>query len=343
MTTSSLTRRRFTAGLAGTALLTALTACGGSGDDTADGASDQGGAGGWTYTDGRGVTLELDAMPTRIAAFADYALVLLSYGITPVAVFGRTDVASDPRFAEHDLSDVAIVGNAYGEIDLEALATAAPELIITGIYPTDREGTLDTEGVLYAFADLEQQGQIEKIAPVAAVVVGGAGLEVIEALVELSEAVGADPAAIASAKTDFETARDALTAASEARPEIELTRLYADASGIYLVKTADEPVTQMYAEFGVRLTTLVTDGDFYWDIYSWENAADMMTGDVLLLSDEGFQQADMEAQPTFADDPALVAGQVVVWPNGVMSYAYQAAQMTALAETITTAQDVVPG
>nr|BFF16398.1 hypothetical protein GCM10025699_77010 [Microbacterium flavescens] len=72
-------------------------------------------------------------------------------------------------------------------------------------------------------------------------------------------------------------------------------------------------------------TDLNPDGYYYWDIYSWENAADMMTGDVLLVNNEGFQQADLEAQPTFASHPALAAGQVHEWTGAALDYASQAA------------------
>jgi len=307
----------------------ALAGCSSSGGSE----SDAGSTGEWSYTDDAGVTVTLDSQPERIASFTDYALGLLSYDIEPVALFGRFDVASDERFEEYDIEGTAVVGNSYGEIDLEALAEAAPELIVTGIYPTDREGTLDASSPYYGFADLEQQAQLEKIAPVVAIKVGGAGSDVIASVNRLAEALGASEETIAEAKTEYDAAAAELTAAAE-ETGLEVTQMYADADGIYLVKPADEPETQLYGELGVDFTDLNPDGDYYWDIYSWENAAQMMTGDVLLVNVEGLQQADLEAQPTFAEHPALVAGQVHSWNGAALDYRSQAAHMTELAQIL---------
>ena len=56
-----------------------------------------------------------------------------------------------------------------------------------------------------------------------------------------------------------------------------------------------------------------------------------MTGDVLLVNVEGFQQSDLEAQATFASHPALVAGQIHSWNTAALDYTSQAKQMETLA------------
>jgi iron complex transport system substrate-binding protein len=312
-------------------VLAALAGCSSSSSDpaTSDSSSDAA----WSFTDDAGKTVTLDHTPERVASYSDYALGLLSNGIDPVAIFGRFDVDTDTRFDKYDISDTAIVGNSYGEIDLEALAEAAPDIIVTGIYPTDREGTLDLEGPLYGLADVEQQEQLEKIAPVVAIEVGGAGIDVIESSNKLAEALGADPEVIAAGKAKYDTAAANLTAVAE-ETGLEVTQMYADADGVYVVKTADEPETELYASLGVDFTNLNPDGDYYWDIYSWENVSKMMTGDVLLVNVEGFQEDDLLAQPTFAEDPALVAGQVHTWNQAALDYASQAAHMDELAQIL---------
>jgi len=312
-------------------LASTLLLAGCSSSTTTESTGDTTGA--WSYTDDTGKTVTLDAMPERIASYADYAIGLLSTGIEPVAVFGRVDVATDERFADYDLSDTAIVGNSYGEIDLEALAETAPELIVVGIYPTDREGTLDLEGALYSLADVEQQEQLEKIAPIVAIEVGGAGSDVIESMTSLAEALGASEETIAAGKAEYDAAAADLTAAAE-ESGLEVTQMYADADGIYVVKPEDEPETQLYGTLGVDFTDANPDGDYYWDIYSWENAAQMMTGDVLLVNVEGFQEADLLAQPTFATHPAIVAGQMHPWNGAALDYASQAKHMTELAQIL---------
>ena len=285
----------------------------------------------WSYTDDTGTTIDLDRRPERIASFSDYAIGLMSYGLEPVALFGRYDVATDPRLAGQDLSDTAIVGNSYGEIDLEALAESAPDIIVTGIYPTDRDGTLDLEGPYYGVADAEQQAQLEKIAPVVAIEVGGKGMDVIDSVNRLSSALGVDDETIADAKTEFDAAAADLTAAAS-ETDLEVTAMYADADGVYVTKPLDEPETELYRSLGVRYTDLHPDGYYYWDIFSWENASQMMTGDVLLVNNEGFQDADLAKQPTFASHPALVAGQSHDgWSGAALDYRSQAAHMEELA------------
>jgi iron complex transport system substrate-binding protein len=319
--------------------LAALTGCStGSSASSGSDAGSSGGASGaasgeWSYTDDTGKTVTLDHRPEAVASYADYAIGLLSYGIDPVAIFGRVDVATDERFAPYDITGAAVVGNSYGEIDLEALAATAPDLIVTGIYPSDREGTLDLAGPLYGLADAEQQAQLEKIAPVVAITVGGKGLDVINSMNRLAESLGAGADTVAAAKTKYDTAAADLTAAAAENP-IEITQMYADADGLYVTKTADEPETELYASLGVTFTNKNPDGYYYWDIYSWENAAQVMSGDVLLLNVEGLQKDDLLAQPTFASDKALQAGQVHPWNQAALDYASQASHMTELASII---------
>lgn len=327
---------------AGAALIAAsmLALAGCSADDTAGtpAASEQDTT--WTYTDAVGKTVTLDHTPTKIAGFVDQMGSIMSYGIKPVALFGRQDVASDPRLADADLSDVAIVGNVYGEIDLEALAAAQPELIVTAIYPTDREGTFITEGPFYGFADVEQQKQIEKIAPIVTIAVDGNGLDVITEIADLAVSLGADADAVSADKTEFDSAVATLTETAKARPEIEVTSMYAGADGVYITKVADEPMTQMYAEFGVNLTNLNPEGDYYWDIYSWENVGKMFTSDILLPNYEGLQADELAKQPTFAKNPALVAEQVYTWSYPFMDYTNQAESLAQLSDYIKNAKDV---
>ena len=204
---------------------------------------------------------------------------------------------------------MALVG--AGEINLETIAQAQPDLIVTAIYPTDRAGTLDSTQPYYGFKDLEQQEKLAAIAPIVAIKVGGMGIEVIESNTKLALALGAD-----QAKVD------------------------ADADGIYLVKPEDEPETQLHKSLGLKYTDLNPDGDYYWDIYSWENAGKVKSGDVILLSNEGFQQADLLKQATFADDPALVAGQVHERRVTPLGYSSQAKSLDHIAGILSSSKDV---
>ena len=319
--------------------IAALAACGSGAGAPASSAAASPASSSWSYTDDTGATITLDHKPERVAGYADQILSLLSYGVQPVAVFGRVDVKSDPRFAGYDLSQVKIVGNAYGEIDLEALAEAQPDLIVTAVYPSDRKGTIDAKSPFYGLKDLEQQKKVVAIAPVAALKVGGKGLDVIQSNAKLAVALGADQAKVDADKAAFDAAATKLTAAAK-DSGLEVTVMYADADGIYLVKPEDEPQTQLYKSLGVKLTELKPDGPYYWDIYSWENAGKVMSGDIILLSAEGYQVDDLKKQATFAKHPALQAGQV--FPNAYtsMDYASQAKLMDQLAGWLTQSKKV---
>ncbi|HKJ10881.1 MAG TPA: hypothetical protein VJ976_00680, partial [Ornithinimicrobium sp.] len=86
-----------------------LNACGAANQENSSsqvGGSSSTDTSAWTYTDDTDHRIDLKSAPRRIAAFADQALVLLGYGVEPVAIFGRVDVASDPRFEDYDLSDI---------------------------------------------------------------------------------------------------------------------------------------------------------------------------------------------------------------------------------------------
>lgn len=319
----------------GTAAVLALSGCGSS----SGGANDAAG-GDWSFKDDTGKNVKVDHKPKKIVAFADEALALMDYGIKPAAIFGRTDIKKDSRFKGKDLSGVKILGTTYGEIDLEALAQVDPDLIVTGIYPTDRSGKLPTKDALYGFKDKGQQGKAAKLAPIAAMEVGGKGLENVKSRVHLATALGADQSKIDSEKKDFDKAADKLRAATKAKPDIEVTMMYADTSGLSVNKPQDEPTTQMYSRFGATFTDLHPKGEYYWDKYSWENAAKMMTGDVILTQQDGLQAADLKKQATFKNDPALKAGQVYSWADQGMDYVGQAKQLNTLAGYIKNAKDV---
>lgn len=169
--------------------------------------------------------------------------------------------------------------------------------------------------------------------------IGGNGADVTESFNRMALELGADESMIAAEKEGYERAEANLTAAAEAN-DVEVTQMYADSDGIYLVKTSDEPENYQFAEMGVDYTEVNTDGDFYWDIFSWENVSQMMTGDVLLVSEEGMQEDELKQQATFAEHPALQAGQIYTWETTSFDYKSRATQMDKLAEILEESESV---
>jgi iron complex transport system substrate-binding protein len=329
-----------TSGRLGGAVLTlatvlSLAACGG-GDDAVTPAADSG----WEFTDDLGRTVTLDEAPTRIAGLNDVLSSLWNYGLPPVASFGQTSIADDVAFTGRDLSGVAVVGTAYGEIDTEALAAADPDVIVTTVYPTDSAGTLDPAGPLYGFASVEQQEQVAQIAPIIAIAWRGSAADVIDRTLELAEALGVDRDSpeLTAMRTEFEAASAALTRAASSGLTVLPLAAY-PSEGAYLAKAPDEPSLRMYADLGVRFADPGGTG-YYWETVSWEQLPEHPS-DVVLYSLRGaMTPAEMATQPTYQLLPAVQAGQVHPWKYIGMDHPAQTAYMTELAGWLSADRDV---
>ncbi|MGY1833001.1 ABC transporter substrate-binding protein [Geodermatophilus sp. SYSU D01180] len=318
------------------AALLAASACAGSGTD--DGA--EAAAGGWSFTDDVGTTVELDAAPERVAGLNDVASSLWNHGIEPVATFGQTSAADDVQFEGRDLSGVEIVGESYGQIDLEALAAADPDLIVTTVYPVDSDGTLDDTQPLYGFESLEQQEQVARIAPVVAIAWRGSAAEVIERTAELAGSLGADMdgAEVSAARQDYEEASAALTEAASSGVTVLPVAAYPD-EGFYMAKAPDDPSLRLYSELGVQFLDPGGDG-YFWQTASWEQVPQYRSDVILYSLRGGMTPEEMAGQPTYDLLPAAQAQQVYPWEYVGMDYAAQARYMERLAGWLADAQEV---
>jgi iron complex transport system substrate-binding protein len=317
------------------ALIAALAACSSSnsGADSAASASSQR----WTFTDDLGKTVTLDHAPQRVAGMNDEIVPLMHYGIEPVAAWGYATFKADARFDGLDTSGVQQVGSVAGEIDVEKLAAARPDVIVSEAYPTDEKGTIDTSQPDYGFKDLAQQKQVEAIAPVITILIGGDGADVVAHTTKLATALGADAATVAKAKATYDAASDRLRKAAAAHP-VTVAAIYADSDGINAAKYQDDPALRLYSDLGVKFFAPKPKG-FYWADYSWENAG-QVGGDLWLLEQDGYDQAQLAKQPTVRQSPALAAGQVHPWLSATLDYVSQAGYMDQLAGWIDTAKPV---
>ncbi|MET0693856.1 MAG: ABC transporter substrate-binding protein [Propionibacteriaceae bacterium] len=315
------------------AVVIALAGCAGSTDDPE---AETSAPTTWSFTDDLGKTVTLDAPPTKVAGLSDVLYSLMSYGIKPVAGFGWLGIDKDPRFDGLDKTGLAELGVTYGEIDIEALAAAAPDVIVTNAYPNDASGTVDPAGLLYGFKDAAQQAQAEKIAPIITIKMAGSAADVIKRTTELAVALGAPADTVAEGKAAFDAASAKLTASAARGIEVQV--IYAEAANVYVAKADDDPALTLYQSLGVKFVKPITK-DYYWDIISWEKY-DSVGGDIVLYSQRGFQEAELMKQPTFAATAAAKAGQVHPWVFAGMDYVTQAAYVTELAGFIDSAQQV---
>ncbi len=317
-----------------------VTACSGDQAPQATGGGDiDVPKGPWSFTDDTGRTVELEQTPTRIAGLTDQVAALWNLGIVPVAAFGYTPMADDVAFAGKPVDEVVEAGAGYGEIDLEALAGAAPDLLVTTVYPESSDGDIAADALLYGFKDAEQQRQVDQIVPVVAIAQRGTALDVIERNVELVAALGVDVTggAVAEARAEFEAAGDELSAAAERSLSVLAIAAYPD-DGIYVAKAPDDPALRYYTELGVAYADVGGDA-YYWDTVSWENA-DRYRTDIVLNSLRAMTIDDLADQPTFARLPAAEADQVFDWKFQSMDYTAQASYMRELADLLAGSEKV---
>ena len=92
----------------------------------------------WTYADGGGKVVTLPEAPKRIVAHANVAAGLIPLGIRPVGIYADGPVKDDPSLRGLDLTGIEILGEAWGEIDIEKLAAAQPDIIIAEFWPLEK-------------------------------------------------------------------------------------------------------------------------------------------------------------------------------------------------------------
>jgi len=318
-----------------------LAACG-AGDTPATSASSGGaGTGSWSFTDDRNVTVKLDAPPTRLVAFTGAAGALADYGLGDkiVGVFGETkrqDGSPEPQAGELDVNKVEILGNVWGEFNIEKYASLRPELLITHEFEP---------GSLWYVPD-ESKDKITQLAPTVAIKTGRISLLTpIQRYAALAEALGADMNApkVTEAKARFDAAVERLKKAAAAKPDIKVMASSAS-SDLFYVSTPKVTSDLMYfAELGVNFVVpdKVDEGG-YFESLSWENA-DKYDADVILLDNRTMtlQPDDLTGKPAWTRLPAVKAGQVIPWDAVPRhSYAGVAPALEGLAEAIEKAEKV---
>jgi iron complex transport system substrate-binding protein len=332
----TVSRRGLLAGVLG---LGALAACG---DDTSGAGAGPGASGGgggpFAFTDDRGTTVTLSAAPKRIVAYVGTAAALYDFGVTSqiAGTFGPLKTAGggkDPLAGDLDPGKVESLGNAWGEFNIEKYAALRPELLITNMYEPDQ---------LWYVPD-DSKDKILGLAPSVGVTVSRTTLlKVIQRYADLAKALGADPAAAAAAKTRFEAAGDAVKAAVKANGGLKVLAASASPDLLYVSDPKVYADLSYYQELGVEVIApgAVTGG--YFENLSWENA-DKYKADVILLDSraQALQPADLSAKPTWANLPAVKAGQVVPWQSEPrFSYAGCAGALETLAKALTGAKKV---
>lgn len=336
---NTVSRRGFLAGAGAVSLGALAAACGGVGGESPAMPSGSG-SGPWSFTDDRGTTVTTQGRPNRVVAYVGSAAALFDFGVDSalVGVFGptkRSDGAADPLAGDLDISKLTILGNTYGEFNVEKYATLQPDLLVTNMMQP---------GVLW-FVPTASQQQILQLAPSIALKSANVSLPAtIQRYSQLAGALGANQNAkpVADAKARFDRASDALRAATKANPGITVLAGSAAADQFYVSTPSVYPDLTYYQSLGVRFVQPNKVVGGFFEGLSWENA-NKYPADLIYLDSRSvaLQPKDLTGKPSWTALPEVKAGQIEPWLSEPrFSYAGCAPHIEALAAAIQRAKKV---
>ncbi|MFN8221917.1 MAG: ABC transporter substrate-binding protein [Gaiellales bacterium] len=285
----------------------------------------------WKWTDDRGIKIVLESQPKRVVAYNDAAAALYSFGITPAGIFGIAGL-KDPNLKALPADKVSEIGIVYGEIDLEKLAAAKPDLIVSTWYPPPRDA------VPFGFKDKAQLDAITAIAPVLAFNAHVIATTALRRFNRLSAALGGRPLkspAVTQAKGRFDKQSAALKSAAGAKPGLSVLAISVFGGQAYIARPRDFADLLYFRNLGVDVVVPDTQSAF-WEAVSYEQIG-KYPADVIMHDARPFvtQRADLLKIPTFANLPAVKAGQLGVWDaTAPFSYTHYAKNMNRLAGLI---------
>jgi iron-desferrioxamine transport system substrate-binding protein len=334
----SLSRRGLLAAGGAVGLGALLTACGGDGGSKSGSGK---GGGAWSFTDDRKKKISLDAPPERIVAYVGTAAALHDFGAgdAVVGVFGPTKKKNgEPDVLAGDLNvkKLEIIGNAFGEFDIEKYAKVRPDLLVTNMYVKD---------ALW-YVPEESKAKILKLAPSLALQTAETSmLDAIKRFAELAGSLGADLKAkrVTDAKDRFEKASEKLRKAAKANGGLKVMAASGAPDLMYVSDPSANADLRYFKELGVDLVVpkKISKQGFFEEL-SWENA-DKYKADLIMLDNrtQALQPSALKSKPTWSDLPAVKADQVTTWDaEPRFSYAGAAPLLEQLAKALEDAKKV---
>lgn len=339
-----LSRRGLLAAGGAAGLGVALAACGddkGKAKDSGNG-STSAKSGPWSFKDDRGKTVKLDKVPANIVAFTGVGAALFDYGVQVKGVFGPTTTAGgkpDVQAGDMDVSKVTVLGNAWGQFNVEKYAALAPDVLITTMF--------DGAGTLW-YVPEQSTKQIAELAPSVGISVYDRQItQPLQRMWDLAESLGADmkAAKVTDAKKRFEAAAARLRAAAKAKPHLKVMAGSASDQLFYVSGTHLSIDLEYFKALGVNFVeppeSAKKQGGGWYESLSWENV-DKYQADIIMMDDRSsaIQPADI-TKPTWKKLPAVKAGQVIARsPEPILSYDKCVPLLTSLAEALEKAKKV---
>jgi iron complex transport system substrate-binding protein len=281
----------------------ALAACGG--DEPSASSSKPGEQ--WTFKDDRGVEVTLPGRPKRIVAHEYAAVALWDYGIRPVGIYGSVALDKQPLMKDFDLTGIESVGEVWGEVNLEALAAARPDLIVSTYWPSEK--------LLGGIKDDKLEKKMTAIAPIVGIHAQAPATTTIAHFEALAGDLGADLQApeLTAIRKRFEDAVSAFRAAAEQKPELRVLAVATAPDALYVAKTEDYSDLREYASWGLNVVS-GKSSDPYWETLSWENA-DKYPADLILYDGRAHAPGpdELAKLPVWPRLPAVRADQLTPW------------------------------
>jgi iron complex transport system substrate-binding protein len=280
----------------------------------------------WSYTDSTGNTVTLDEVPTRIIASQDAAAGLIPLGIRPVGIYADGPLTEAKALQGLDLDGIEIIGQAWGEVDIEKAAALNPDLVIAEYWPLDA-----------AWSGGESVGDaLSPLAPITGPTNGDSILQLIEDYEVIAASLGADlsETSIAADKAGFETSLAAFKAATAAKPDLTVLALWAGTDSMSIAATPGSAELMDFKAWGLNLIDPeIADDRGYWETLSWENA-DKYQPDLIIVDNRSPTTLETAlAQPTWTLMKAAEAGAVTDWPafwlRNYKAYASELDKLTA--------------
>ncbi|WP_329253868.1 ABC transporter substrate-binding protein [Actinoallomurus sp. NBC_01490] len=332
--THDLSRRGLLATGGAVGLGALLAACGGNGGGRAAA------SGGWSFTDDRGQKATTKSRPKRVVAYVGTAAALHDFGVGDqlVGVFGPTklkDGRPDPMAGSLDVNKVTIIGNAYGEFNIEKYAALHPDLLVTDMFqPPD-----------LWFVPADSKSKILALAPSIGFTTSHVSLpRPLQRHEQLAAALGADTkaAAVTAAKARFNKAVESVRAAAKANPGIKVLAASGSPDLFYASDPRVYADTSYFSSLGVDFVVPNKVSGGFFEPLSWENA-DKYPADLIFLDarTSASQPKELAAKPSWSKLPAVKAGQVIPWESEPrFSYAACAPALEAFAKALRDAKKV---
>jgi iron complex transport system substrate-binding protein len=309
-----ITRREFGAGLAA---LSALLVVGCGNDEGADATRRV--PEGFRFSGDDRVTVELDGVPTRIAAWISNAAALAAFGVKLTGVWGPPELARGI-----DLAGAESFGKEFA-LNLEAMAASRPELIVGNVFNGD-----------FSLPQAEEFDPVKKIAPLLRLEANGPITKMIETHERLAVALGVDPEspALVAERKAFRDAREGLRSAIAEKPGLKVVCLALMRDHVFVNWLDYAPLIDL-ADLGMDVHDNVDDDPDWGNGFSWE-LVPTLEADLIIWDERPrfLKPQDLGKHPIWKTLPAVRAGQVVPYPfDAPLTYGF----MTETYRTITEA------